>query len=54
MIRLRLTDVAPSKLSTAYALAKGNPFGSHFDEVLKTRRSEADEFYASITPPSMR
>jgi hypothetical protein len=53
MMRLRLTDVAPSNLSAAYASAKGNPFGSHFDEVIKERRSEADEFYASITPPSV-
>jgi hypothetical protein len=52
-VRLRLTDVAPSKLSTAYGSAHENPFGNHFDEVLRTRRSEADEFYASITPPSI-
>ena len=53
IIKLRLTDVAPKNLNTAYGSAKGNPLGTHFDEVVKTRRSEADEFYASITPPSI-
>ncbi|MGD0931336.1 MAG: glucosidase [Candidatus Korobacteraceae bacterium] len=40
-IRLRLSDVAPS--------AAGNPFKA-FDATMQTRRSEADEFYKSITP----
>ncbi len=40
-IRLRLTDVDPSKI--------GDPFKS-FDQVMKTRQQEADEFYQHITP----
>jgi hypothetical protein len=40
-IRLRLSDIAPSVM--------GDPFKS-FDEVIKTRRTEADGFYRSITP----
>jgi len=40
-IKLRLTDVDPSKI--------GDPFKS-FDQVMKTRQSEAEEFYQGITP----
>ena len=46
-ILLRLTETAPQAL-------KEEPFGSHFDAVLKVRRSEADEFYQSITLASAR
>ena len=53
IFRLRLTDVAPGALNQAYAVANGNPFGKHFDEVFNDRRQETDEFYASITPPSI-
>jgi Glycosyl hydrolase family 63 C-terminal domain len=52
VIRLRLTDVAPQALGKAYA-DKGNPFGTGFDDVFRKRLKEADEFYASITPPSV-
>jgi hypothetical protein len=41
VLRLRLTDVAPERLS--------NPFAG-FDELFDRRRREADEFYATITP----
>jgi hypothetical protein len=44
-IRLRLTDVASQALQE-------EPFGQ-FDKVLSARRSEADEFYRAITPPSV-
>lgn len=50
VIRLRLTGQAlksPGKGRGAGAL------GNHFTEVLAARREEADEFYASITPPSV-
>jgi hypothetical protein len=40
-IRLRLHDGAP------------RPLGSDFDGVMATRRKEADEFYASVIPPSL-
>jgi hypothetical protein len=52
VIRLRLTDVAPS----AVARINGDPsrpFGSRFDEIIQSRRDEADAFYAAITPPSL-
>jgi hypothetical protein len=41
-IRLRLTDAAPA--------ATGSPF-KDFEEMLKARRTETDDFYRSITPP---
>ena len=44
-IRLRLSDQAPAKL--------GNPFGKKFAEVMHARRSDADEFYKSITPANV-
>ena len=49
-VRLRLSDVAPA------ALAKGNgqgPLASHFDDVMQSRRREADEFYGCVIPASM-
>ena len=53
VVRLRLSTIAPQVLKEAYATAKGDPFGQHFDEVMSTREREADEFYASITPPAV-
>ncbi len=47
VIQLRLTTLAPD------ALGGGNAFGTSFDQVMDTRRKEADEFYASITPDSV-
>src|SRR5262249_25136823 len=41
-IWLRLSDRPPGAI--------GEPFGSQFAQVIQTRRSEADEFYQSITP----
>jgi hypothetical protein len=35
------------------AAAVPSAFGSEFDRCVKTRRQEADEFYDSITPPSI-
>jgi len=52
VVRLRLADVAPAAL-TRTSHAMDNPFGSHFEDVLRTRRREADEFYAVITPSSL-
>ena len=45
-IRLRLTKQTAGKEQAA-------PFGKAFDEILSTRLKEADEFYQSITPPSL-
>jgi len=39
---LRLSNQAPARL--------GEPFGKGFAEIVQARRSEADEFYRSITP----
>ena len=46
---LRLTSAAPAILPSVYP--GGKPFGKHFDEIFATRLQEADDFYASITPP---
>ncbi len=45
MIRLRLSSSSANKA--------GNPFGKKFDEVFAERLREADEFYKSVTPPSV-
>ena len=49
VVRLRLTPVPPEALAQTYEKADG-AFGSHFGEVMQTRRREADEFYASVIP----
>jgi hypothetical protein len=51
-IRLRLTPVAPEALGQTYGKGHG-AFGNHFDEVMQTRRQEADEFYAAVIPSSL-
>ena len=65
-VRLRLSDVPPAAL--VHGNGKGgkgdNPvfagakpatvsIGSHFDDVMETRRREADEFYGSVIPASL-
>ncbi len=42
VLRLRLSSQAPAALD--------EPFDKRFDEILQSRRMEADEFYAAITP----
>lgn len=51
-VRLRLTNEA---LAGQRKETKGDafPFGAAFDETLTTRLREADEFYRSVTPPSI-
>ena len=44
-LRLRLTAGAPT--------ASTNPFGALFDATFEARQREADEFYQSITPPTV-
>ena len=51
VLRLRLTDVGPSDVMRVYG--PHGPFGGHYEEVLRSRRQEADEFYAAITPPAL-
>ena len=43
VLRLRLTDAGAQAL----------PFGRDFDDVMNTRRKEADEYYASVIPSSL-
>jgi Mannosylglycerate hydrolase MGH1-like glycoside hydrolase domain len=51
-VRLRLTGQAPAGPGTK---PKGDafPFGQAFDKTLATRLREADEFYGSVTPPTV-
>ncbi|HVN39212.1 MAG TPA: glucosidase [Myxococcota bacterium] len=49
-LRLRLCDTAPSR--AARTPRSGGPFAD-FDSVIDARRREADEFYASVIPPSL-
>ncbi|HWI56894.1 MAG TPA: glucosidase, partial [Bacillota bacterium] len=50
VIRLRLTPASPNAQGKA---GGASLLGSHFDKILATRLQEADEFYASLTPPSV-
>jgi hypothetical protein len=45
-LRLRLTDAAAGQ-------AHGGPFGRDFDDMMKARRADADEFYRSVIPSSL-
>jgi len=45
VIRLRLSSSSPDQ--------QGEPFGKDFDKVFAERLREADEFYQSVTPPSV-
>jgi hypothetical protein len=51
-VRLRLTPVTPADVNQAYGRPDG-AFGKHFDQLLESRRREADQFYADITPSSL-
>jgi hypothetical protein len=51
VFQLRLTDAAPATFASGNGQTD-TPFGNAFDELLHVRRSEADEFYCSITPTS--
>jgi hypothetical protein len=51
-VRLRLTAVGPVAQS-AKSKGEASPFGSEFEKTLAARQQEADEFYRSVTPPSV-
>ena len=51
-VRLRLTRQAADD-SNGDAMAVKSCFGPDFDETLAARQQEADEFYRSVTPPSV-
>jgi len=60
VVRLRLSNRLMSANSPNPPLSKGdkggfqaNPFGKDFEEIMMTRLREADEFYRSVTPPSV-
>jgi Mannosylglycerate hydrolase MGH1-like glycoside hydrolase domain len=52
IVRLRLTDVAPDAFNGTIGYAAG-PFGRDFDEVLRARLTDADEFYRAVIPSSL-
>jgi hypothetical protein len=47
------TKVIHLRLSNSSSDQKGKPFGKQFDEIFAERLREADEFYKSVTPPSV-
>ncbi len=47
------TEVIRVRLSSAAPTQKSQPFGKSFDDVFAARLREADEFYKSVTPPSV-
>ncbi|MDH4230897.1 MAG: glucosidase [Nitrospirota bacterium] len=49
----RKSAVIKLRLTCASARGKVAPFGKAFDDIFATRLQEADEFYRSITPPSV-
>ena len=50
-IRIRLTAADGSQTN---APGKGKPLGPDFDRVFKTRRKEADQFYDTLIPSTLR
>jgi hypothetical protein len=44
-VRLRLSDIAPS--------AAGDPFNGEFDKIFKSRKKDADDFYATVIPKEL-
>ncbi len=52
VVRLRLTPTAPASQAKGSGKTNG-VFGRPFEEVVQARRSEADEFYASVIPSSL-
>lgn len=53
MIRLRLSDVAPSDFATSNGHQGLTPLGGGFAATMECRRQEADEFYRSVIPKSL-
>jgi hypothetical protein len=49
-IRLRIMNVSPEGLSRTATANNGHPFSSSFDDMVRLRLQESDEFYNSITP----
>jgi hypothetical protein len=53
VVRLRLNNIAPRDINTAYAAANGNLFGADFDAVVEDRLEEANQFYATVIPSKL-
>jgi hypothetical protein len=51
VVRLRLTEVGPADARRVYG--PHGPFGGHYDEVVRTRKQEADDFYAAVIPAAL-
>ena len=51
VVRLRLSGVAPA--TSAETNGKGDGVFGEFDDVIKSRKAEADEFYATVIPASL-
>ena len=51
VINLRLTETGPEDSLRVYG--PHGPFGGHYEEMFRTRKQEADEFYEAITPPAL-
>jgi mannosylglycerate hydrolase MGH1-like protein len=51
VVNLRLTEVGPEDSLRVYG--PHGPFGGHYDELFRSRKQEANEFYAAITPPTL-
>ncbi len=51
-VRLRLTGQADA-LKSGKSKATASSFGTEFEKVLSARLQEADDFYRSVTPPSV-
>jgi mannosylglycerate hydrolase MGH1-like protein len=47
------TSVIRLRLSSSFLDQKGQPFGDTFEKTFDDRLREADEFYQSVTPPSV-
>jgi hypothetical protein len=47
------TSVIRLRLSSSFLDQKGQPFGGTFEKIFDDRLREADEFYQSVTPPSV-
>ena len=52
VVRLRLSDASPDDFAKANGQL-GGPFGGGFDEAMKARLAEADEFYGTVIPRSL-
>jgi hypothetical protein len=52
VVRLRLSDVAPADPAQTDGEGRG-PFGNRFEEMVRARKGEADEFYAAVIPASL-